>query len=102
MCIDIKDLFLQSILQEYEYMRIYVRYFNPDIWQKYNIDSLTFALNNNYYAFYINDYEEIYNKVKDSLTLLKTTYDELLLQEEAEAKKKLKIKDSLKLIEASK
>ena len=40
MCIDIKDFFLQSILPEYEYMRIHEKYFYPDIRQKYNIGSL--------------------------------------------------------------
>lgn len=70
------------------------------VYEKYKIDSLTFALSNNYYAYYVEDYDEIYNKVKDSLDGLKKIYDEILLKEEAEIKKKdsinrIKIKDSM-------
>ncbi|WP_194766681.1 DUF4296 domain-containing protein [Tamlana sp. I1] len=40
------------------------------IFKKYNIDSLQFALSNAYYAFHIEDYEEIYTKAIDSLEKL--------------------------------
>jgi hypothetical protein len=70
------------------------------VYEKYKIDSLTFAQSNNYYAYYVEDYDEIYNKVKDSLDGLKKFYDEILLKEEAEIKRKdsinrIKIKDSI-------
>ena len=52
-------------------------YSDDYIYKKYHIDSLTFASNNNYYSFYINDYEAIYNKVKDSLEALNEFYKEL-------------------------
>ena len=38
--LDIKDYFLQSILEEPEYIRIHKIYFQPDICEKYNIESL--------------------------------------------------------------
>jgi hypothetical protein len=46
------------------------------IYEKYNIDSLQFALSNNYYAFHIEDYEEIYTKTTDSLEKLKAVLKE--------------------------
>ncbi len=88
------------------------------IFKKHDIDSLQFALSNEYYAFSIKEYEEIYANVKDSLEQLKIFYKELDLKEEAEAKAQkkkdsiskallfkgkdsleiIKIKDSLKMI----
>ena len=38
--LDIKDFFLQSILNDPEYIRIHQKYFLPDIRQQYNINSL--------------------------------------------------------------
>ena len=38
--LDIKDFFLQSNLDDPEYIRILFKYFPPDIRQKYNISSL--------------------------------------------------------------
>lgn len=52
------------------------------LFEKHNIDSLQFALSNNYYAFNVKEYEEIYTKVKDSLEQLKTIYKDLELKEE--------------------
>ncbi len=43
------------------------------VFKKHNIDSLQFALSNAYYAYYIKDYEDIYNTVTDSLKRLTTT-----------------------------
>lgn len=73
------------------------------VFNKYKIDSATFALSNNYYAYYVDDYDEIYTKVKDSLELLKKTFDELLLEEEAAKRKtdsinNVRKRDSLELI----
>lgn len=80
------------------------------VYKKYKIDSVTFTQNNNYYAFYIDDYNEIYNKVKDSLEELKKDLDALVIKETAEKRKKdsinrvrkkdslIKVRDSLKLI----
>lgn len=65
------------------------------VYKKYNIDSLQFALSNNYYAFHVAEYEEIYTKMKDSLDILKTKYKDLVA-EEAKAKKKA---DSIKKAE---
>lgn len=46
---------------------------NTYVYKKHNIDSLQFALSNNYYSFHIEDYEDIYTRVSDSLIKLKET-----------------------------
>ncbi len=51
------------------------------IYAKHQIDSLQFALSNNYYAFHVKDYDDIYNKVTDSLEALKTKYKNIEAQE---------------------
>jgi len=73
------------------------------VFKKYNIDSLTFALSNNYYAYYVEDYDEIYTMVRDSLELLKKNLDQLVIQEEDEKRKtdsinNIRKRDSLDLI----
>ena len=73
------------------------------VYKKYNIDSSTFSLSNNYYAFYIEDYDEIYNKVKDSLMELKKVLDATVLKENKEKRKtdsinRVKKRDSLNLL----
>ena len=40
MCIDLKDFFLQSFLEEPEYIRIHGKYFVGEIRNKYNIDEI--------------------------------------------------------------
>lgn len=69
---------------------------NHYIFEKYQIDSLQFALSNNYYAFHIKDYEAILNKVTDSFEALKTTYKTLEAQEWKE--KTQQEEDSLKVV----
>jgi len=64
------------------------------IYKKYNIDSTQFALSNNYYAFHLKDYEDIYFKVKDSLEALSRFYEDLELKE----LKEKRTQDSLKAI----
>ena len=66
----------------------------PDeyIYKKNNIDSMTFVKNNEYYAFNIKKYGEIYAKVKDSLTKLRDVYKAI---EDKEGKEKA-TKDSIK------
>ncbi|MFB9055463.1 DUF4296 domain-containing protein [Mariniflexile ostreae] len=61
------------------------------IYKKYNIDSLQFALSNDYYSYYVTEYESIYAKVNDSLSRMKEI---LSLQQERELKAK-KLQDSL-------
>ena len=78
------------------------------IFKKHNVDSLRFALSNNYYAYNIKEYEEIYTIVKDSLEKLQIIYKKLELKEAAEAEAEEKIdsimntltkgKDSLAII----
>lgn len=76
------------------------------VFEKHGIDSLQFALSNEYYAYYVKDYEEIYNKVIDSLEALKVVFKEQELKEKREIEKREKdsleqltiVKDSLKLI----
>jgi hypothetical protein len=61
------------------------------IYKKHNIDSLQFALSNEYYSFYMTEYEAIYQKVNDSLTLLQEIYKK---QNEREIEEK-RIQDSI-------
>ncbi len=75
---------------------------NTYVFEKYGIDSLQFALSNEYYTYNLKDYEEIYSKVTDSLEKLKKTLKALQTKEEKEKKRKetdsinaLKTKDSL-------
>lgn len=65
----------------------------PDqyIYKTHGIDSITFAKSNNYYAYEISEYEEIYTKVKDSLDKLKKKYKAI----ETKEKEEEKIKDSI-------
>lgn len=63
------------------------------VFDKHGIDSLQFALSNDYYAYYIKDYEEIYDKVIDSLEKLKVVFKEQELKEKRENEKREK--DSL-------
>lgn len=65
------------------------------VYKKYNIDSLQFALSNNYYAFHVSDYEDIYTVVNDSLQSLREKYN-TLIEEEVKAKR---IADSLTNLE---
>ena len=67
------------------------------LFKRHNIDSLQFALSNKYYTFHLEEYEEIYTKVEDSLKALKVFYEELEKKEAAEAKAKRK-QDSLLVI----
>ena len=46
------------------------------IYEKHKIDSLQFALSNNYYAFHVEDYEDIYTRLADSLEKLKAKLKE--------------------------
>ena len=76
------------------------------VFEKHGIDSLQFALSNEYYAYYIKDYEEIYNKVIDSLEKLKIVFKEQELKEKREKEKHekdslsnlVKTKDSISII----
>lgn len=82
---------------------------NDYIYEKYKIDSLQFALSNNYYAFHIDEYEDIYTRVSDSLEALKAQLKEQEAEEWKEqiaiesdslaqmSKEKKLYKDSLKL-----
>lgn len=64
------------------------------IYKKYNIDSIQFAESNAYYTFYMDEYAEIYESVKDSLSKLKTYYKDILDREREEKN----IADSLKAV----
>ena len=73
------------------------------IYNKYGIDSLQFALSNNYYAYHIDDYEAIYTKMKDSLDGLRKHFDDLVIKEVRGQKikdsiQRIRVKDSIKAI----
>lgn len=68
------------------------------IFEKYAIDSAQFAQSNTYYAYHLDDYQYIYEVLKDTLGKLKEYY-----KEEVELEKKAKkIQDSLKALEKKK
>ena len=75
---------------------------NPEnyIFQKHNIDSLQFAENNNYYAYDVKEYEDIYLKVKQRLENQSEEYKALQDLEKKEKdsirKAKKKVRDSIK------
>ncbi len=62
----------------------------PDqyIYDKFAIDSVQFEKSNAYYTEKYDDYERVFDKVKDSLQSLKTHFDELIAEEN-------RVKDSI-------
>lgn len=66
----------------------------PDsfIYKKHKIDSLQFVNSNNYYAYDIENFNQIYTRVKDSLEALRLHYKEVQKKEE-KSKKKLPVKN---------
>ncbi|WP_274474041.1 DUF4296 domain-containing protein [Mangrovimonas aestuarii] len=61
------------------------------VYEKYAIDSVIFAENNNYYAYDFDAYAEIYTMVEDSLEKLSEVY----VKKEEEEKEATRIQDSL-------
>jgi len=59
----------------------------PDeyVYKKHKIDSLQFTESNLYYSYFIDDYDKIYLKVKDSLESLKIKFNRI---EQTESEKK--------------
>ena len=81
---------------------------NPQnyIYNKYNIDSIQFAESNNYYAYDVKEYEEIYLTVKERLETQKEEYTALQEKERKERDslrktKKMK-RDSIKKLNLNK
>ena len=70
------------------------------IYRKYDIDSSQFAQSNEYYAYNLDSYEEIYSKVKIRLEVQKVYYDSIIdveaKQRTADGKELRKRRDSLK------
>ncbi len=66
------------------------------VFKKHNIDSMQFALSNSYYAFHIEEYEEIYAMAIDSLERLGVKLKDVQAEEWKEQTKREE--DSLKLI----
>ena len=58
------------------------------VFKKHNIDSLQFALSNEYYAYNFKIYEDIYNKVRIKLNKDKTDFNTIVEEEQ-------KVKDSI-------
>jgi galactokinase/mevalonate kinase-like predicted kinase len=75
---------------------------HPDqyVYEKHGIDSLQFAESNEYYAFDLDAYDEIYKKVKAKLEKDKMYYTELVQKEDSQRdsinKERRKMRDSLK------
>ncbi|OUR98304.1 hypothetical protein A9Q86_14735 [Flavobacteriales bacterium 33_180_T64] len=68
------------------------------IFEKYKIDSLQFAMSNEYYGFYVEDYESIIGEVEKRIEKDKDKYQELI--DEA-AKERTRKKDSIKQLSDS-
>lgn len=65
------------------------------IYKKYKIDSLRFANSNSYYAYYVEEYNDIYSQIKDSLGNLQNVLKDIEKKEEEEKEAK-KRRDSIK------
>ncbi|XMO88425.1 DUF4296 domain-containing protein [Algibacter sp. AS12] len=61
---------------------------NNYVFEKHNIDSLQFALSNSYYSYYVEEYEDIYTKLTDSLKVLKEALKDQEAKEWKEETKK--------------
>ena len=72
------------------------------IFKKHQIDSLQFALSNNYYAYDTNTYEGIIQKVKQKIEFEKKINDSIISREEREKDSiranRIRTKDTLKKI----
>ncbi len=70
---------------------------NPEgyIFKKYSIDSLQFALSNEYYAYDSKDYAEMIESVKERLSKEKETYEKLKEEEEEDRNRK---RDSMRQV----
>jgi len=72
------------------------------IYKKHDIDSTQFAQSNEYYAYNLDTYEDIYSKVKVKLEAKKVYYDSIIdaeaKQRTAESKELRKKRDSIKKI----
>ncbi len=81
---------------------------NPQnyIYNKYNIDSIQFAESNNYYAYDVKEYEEIYLTVKERLEEQKEEYTALQEKKKKERdsirKAKKTARDSIKKLNLNK
>ena len=62
------------------------------VFERHQIDSIQFALSNEYYSYDLDSYLKIYEKVEDSLKRLKEFYE----NERVEKTKERKINDSIK------
>ena len=64
----------------------------PDtfVYKKHKIDSTIFANSNNYYAYDIDEYSQIYKDVRDSLESLRTFYKDVEKKEDVIKQKELK------------
>ncbi|WP_053971105.1 DUF4296 domain-containing protein [Mangrovimonas sp. ST2L15] len=76
----------------------------PDqyIYKKYQIDSLQFVENNNYYAYRVDDYDEIIQKVMDSLDVIRKGLSEEMKKEEERFRRKQDTIKEIKTIQPAK
>ncbi len=72
------------------------------IFNKYNIDSLQFALSNNYYAFNPDIYKDIYDRLNKRLSKEKAHYQAILDSTKTAQALQKKIKDSIQKLKQSK
>lgn len=78
----------------------------PDtfVYKKHKIDSTIFANSNNYYAYDIDEYSQIYKDVRDSLESLRIFYKDVEKKENLIKDKELKetLKDKVKRVKTAK
>jgi hypothetical protein len=70
------------------------------IYNKHDIDSLQFAISNNFYSYNVMEYEAIYERVEDSLKQLKDEYTEIdnkkeKVKQRRDSLRRAKTKDSV-------
>lgn len=68
------------------------------VFKKYNIDSLQFVQSNEYYGYYVEEYESIILQVEDRINRDKEKYQKLIDQEELDKKRR---RDSIKSLSDS-
>lgn len=68
------------------------------IFEKYKVDSLQFASSNEYYGFYVEDYESIISEVEKRIETDKKKYQNLI---DKAAKERTRKKDSIKKLSDS-
>lgn len=92
------DVFLLNSVKGYNKSKLEKQGIFPEtyIFTKYDIDSLQFALSNNYYAYNIETYDAIIKDVKERIDATKKIFDTIVAKEKKERDSLQKIKKQKK------